>query len=105
MRGRTRIVEPFLELEGRYSKPESDAQSIDEQDRPEYPSGKMAARGDEQARAKDGKPSHFLDAAHQFHIFEERPVGTAPDLFKDLSANEDSLVPGGCARGPVTKLD
>jgi hypothetical protein len=65
----------------------------------------MAARGDEQARAKDGKPSRFLDAAHQFHIFEERPRGAAPDPFKDLSANEDPLVPGGCACEPGTKVD
>ena len=55
----------------------------------------MAARGDEQARVEYGKASRFLDAAHQFHIFKERPRGATPDLFKDPSANKNALIPCG----------
>lgn len=105
MRMRTRIVKPFLERERRYPEPEGHPQHIDEQDCPEYPSSEMAARGDEQGRAKDGKPTDILDSTHQIHIFEQRPVGTAAYLLKDPSAHENPLIPGGRPGKVASKID
>src|SRR5215472_7316720 len=52
----------------------------------------MPTRGDKQLRAKDDKPASFLDATDQIHVFEQRPVGTSPDLLESAPANENSLI-------------